>query len=118
FEGFASDAKHQFAFSVGVIRLVILGKPSKKRVAAFIPYQVDDDAELPERAVKEFASMTTGLVSNVAVVALAEIRKATHRLLTRFGSELEPPYLAHRALLAPPSEGNDQLLPLIVSEIE
>lgn len=108
----------EFAFEVGPIRVVVLGKSSNKRTEQCKDQQVDDDTALAARAVSEFAIMTAGLVSNVALDAMAEIRRMTHRLLTRFSPALDAPFLAHRALLDPPDEGNPHLVPLIVSELE
>jgi hypothetical protein len=116
--GFEPQKDGDFAFRVHAIRVVILGKPSNKRPADLQSHQIQSETELANRAVQEFAMMTTGLISNLAVASLAEIRKTTHRLLSRFGQKLDAPFLTHRALLTPPSEGNDQLLPLIVSELE
>jgi hypothetical protein len=62
--------------------------------------------------------MTAGLVSNVVLSGLAAIREVAHRILSRFGPKMDSPFLAHRALLSPPSDGNSHLLPLIVSELE
>lgn len=116
--GVAPDKEGDFAFRIRAIRIVVLGKPSNKRSVELRTQQVESEDELANRAVEEFATMTAGLVSNVVLASLSEIRRATHRLLTRFGIELDAPFLAHRALLDPPTEGNEQLLPLIVAELE
>jgi hypothetical protein len=107
-----------FAFRAGAVRVVILGKPSNYRGGESRNQQVVDHSELASRAAIEFAVMTAGLVSNVALSSLAEIRRATHRLLSRFGPHLDAPFLLHRALLDPPDTGNEHLVPLIVSEFE
>jgi hypothetical protein len=107
-----------FAFRAGAVRVVILGKPSKYRGGESKNQQVANDSDLASRAAVEFAVMTAGLVSNVALSSLAEIRRATHRLLSRFGPHLDAPFLSHRALLDPPDSGNEHLVPLIVSELE
>jgi hypothetical protein len=107
-----------FAFRAGAVRVVILGKPSNYRGGESKNQQVVSHSEIASRAAMEFAVMTAGLVSNVALGSLAEIRRATHRLLSRFGPHLDAPFLAHRALLDPPDSGNEHLVPLIVSELE
>jgi hypothetical protein len=108
----------EFAFEVGPIRVVVLGKPSNKRIKECRCQELEGDGDLADRATQEFAVMTSGLVSNVALDAMAEVRRMTHRLLTRFSPSLDAAFLAHRALLSPPAEANGQLLPLIVSELE
>lgn len=107
-----------FAFRTNAMRIVVLGKPSNYRATDQRNQQVDDDSDLCARVIQEFAVMTAGLVSNVVLESLAQVRRATHGILARFGQELDAPFLAHRALLNPPTEGNDHLIPLIVSEIE
>lgn len=107
-----------FAFQTDAMRVVVLGKPSNKRVRDQQAHQVNDDSELCARTIEEFSEMTAGLVSNVALDSLAQVRHATHGLLTRFGPQLDAAFLTHRALLDPPSEGNQHLIPLIVSELE
>ena len=56
-------------------------------------------AKLPEVVVEEFANMTRGLVSNVALLSLAALRENTYQLLKRFHRELDPPYVTHSTLL-------------------
>lgn len=108
----------KFAFQIGASRIVVLGKYSRIRSPESSKQQVGSDEDLAAWATREFTAMTAGLVSNVALDALAAIREVTHRFLTRFASALDAPFLAHRSLLSPPSDGNSHLLPLIVSEIE
>lgn len=107
-----------FAFQTDALRVVVLGKPSNKRVQDQRDQQVEDDSGLCTRTIEEFTEMTAGLVSNVALDSLAQVRRATHGLLTRFGPQLDAAFLTHRALLDPPSEGDEHLIPLIVSELE
>jgi hypothetical protein len=116
--GVAPFQESELAFRIRGIRVVVLGKPSNKRPIQVHSHEVESDAQLAKRAAQEFAIMTAGLVSNVALASLTEIRRATHRLLTRFESKLDAPFLSHRALLNPPNEGNEQLIPLIVAELE
>ena len=54
--------------------------------------------------------MTTGLLPNVAIAGLSELRAQTHKLLTMFSRSLDPAYLGHRVLLPNPSEAEDQVL--------
>lgn len=117
-DGIAPVPDGDFAFQAGAMRIVVLGKPNNKRVINQRCQQVSSDSELSHRAMQEFAVMTAGLVSNVALDSLARVRRATHGILARFGPHLDAAYLAHRSLLDPPQEGNDHLVPLIVSELE
>lgn len=107
-----------FALCKGGIKVVVLGKIITSGRAGPDTTQEVSFEHLGDRAISEFATMTAGLVSNVAMASLTEIRRTTHRLLSRFTPDLDAPFLAHRALLNPPSNANDQLVPLIMSELE
>lgn len=62
--------------------------------------------------------MTAGLVSNVVLESLAEIRRNTHRILSQFSSDLDAPYLTHRVLLFKPDEAEDLLSALVAEELQ
>lgn len=74
--------------------------------------------ELPRRLIREFAEMTTGLLPNIAIAGLSEVRVKTHKLLTMFSRSLDPAYLGHRALLSDPSEAEEQAIAMLVSEVQ
>ena len=73
--------------------------------------------ELPNRLINEFAEMTTGLLPNVAIAGLSEIRAQTHRLLTKFSSSLDPAYLGHRLLIPHPSDAEEEVVAMLVAEV-
>ncbi|MFC1985735.1 response regulator receiver domain [Chloroflexota bacterium] len=56
-------------------------------------------SNLVDRAINEFTDMINGLVPNVALQSLSEIRKNTSKILEYYNRSLDVPYLAHRALL-------------------
>lgn len=108
-----------FTFQSGSVRLAILAKehtpvdPLNLDVASrriSIP-------ELPGRLIREFASMTEGMLPNVAVAGLSAIRSQTHKLLSKFSSNLDPAYIGHRALLDNPSDAEDHVVSMLVTEI-
>ena len=100
----------------GAARICIYAKEQSRLPATKRARKVEI-SRLPEVIVAEFANMTRGLVSNVALRSLAALRANTYQLLKRFHSELDPPYVTHSTLLAP-EEASDHLIPLIVSEIQ
>jgi hypothetical protein len=61
--------------------------------------------------------MTKGLLSNVAMKSIASIRARTFQLLSRFGSDIDAPYVTQSALISP-EKAEEQLTSLIVSEIQ
>lgn len=72
--------------------------------------------ELPEHVIFEFAKITAGLVSNVPLESLSVLRDNTHLILGRLGPEMDPPYLAHRALLPNSDDATDYIVDIISSE--
>jgi hypothetical protein len=80
--------------------------------------RIVSESALPGRLVEDFSEVTRGLLSNVALEAMARLRENTHRLLSRFHGELDAPYIAHRLLTTPPFEAADHIHPLIADELE
>ena len=104
-----------FAFSQGHLRIVIFAKDG-----AGVPAEYSDRVtsidDLSGRVIDEFAKITAGLVSNVALESLAVLRDNTHRIMGRLGPEMDPPYLAHRALLPNPGDAMNHVVDIIASE--
>jgi len=106
-----------FTIVLGPNRILVFAKPETKlpetyrsRVVAF--------EDLAERLTAEFARMTASLVSNAVLASLAGIRRNAHKLLANFGSDLDAPYLTHRALLdTNPENAEEQLVALISEEL-
>ena len=114
--GEQSGSDDPFTIERGAARICIYAKEQSRLPAAKRNRRIEI-GRLPEIVVTEFANMTRGLVSNVALRSLAALRANTYQLLKRFHSELDPPYVTHSTLLAP-EEASDHLIPLIVSEIQ
>ena len=65
------------------------------------------EQELPTRILQEFAKLSEGLMSNVALGTLAAIRDSAHQILGAFSSDTDGPYFHHRAILPNPDEAED-----------
>jgi hypothetical protein len=111
-----TDSDDPFTIERGAARICVYAKEQSRLPAAKRKRKIEV-ANLPEVVVEEFANMTRGLVSNVALLSLAALRANTYQLLKRFHRELDPPYVTHSTLLVP-EEASDHLIPLIVSEIQ
>lgn len=107
-----------FTVQSGGTRITVYNKGKVEQANSTLRDRMSPFDQLPNTVVAEFAKMTAGLIPTVAVASLAEIRRTSYRLLARFNSTLDAPFLAHRALLDSPSEGNEQLIPLIGAELE
>jgi len=103
----------------GPLRLVVFGKEHTQVPPenTELTNRIVGVSELPNRLIQEFAKMTTGILPNVAIAGLSEIRAQTHRLLTKFSSSLDPAYLGHRLLLSNPSEAEDEVVTMLVAEV-
>jgi len=104
-----------FAFSRGHLRIAIFAKEGVG-VPPDIGARVLSIDELSKQVSVEFAKITAGLVSNVALESLAVLRDNTHRIMGRLGHEMDPPYLAHRALLPNPGDAMNHAIDIIASE--
>lgn len=108
-----------FVAEKGPIRIVVFGKehtpvPSED---TSLTERIVEISKLPNRLIDEFAEMTTGLLPNVAIAGLSEIRAQTHRLLTKFSSSMDPAYLGHRFLIPHPSDAEDEVVTMLVAEV-
>ena len=113
------DRPSGFVAQNNPVRLVVFGK-QHTQVPSEDPElseRIVEPSALPKRLIREFAEMTTGLLSNVAIAALTEVRFQTQKLLNNFSHALDPAYLGHRLLLPNPSEAEDQVVAMLVAEI-
>ncbi|WP_435233156.1 response regulator receiver domain [Micromonospora aurantiaca (nom. illeg.)] len=108
---------NEWWLSCGYLRVVILSKAGSSVPSHTGPSTIVSESELPRRLLAEFTYLTAGLVSNVAVAALAAVRQDAHRLLTRFPIELDPAFLSHRFFEGGP-ESEDLLVRLVADEIK
>lgn len=98
-------------------RVVLLSKGS----GANAPEEADravEEAELPDRVLQEFASLAQGLLSNATMAAIGGIRDHTHRMLARFGPNMDGPLLTHRALLHSAADADEFAADLIMAELQ
>lgn len=68
--------------------------------------------DLPSFILNEFTRMTSGLLSNFALLSLSIIRNNFNKVLSKFSKELDAPYLGHKAILPVQNDSEDLLLKL------
>ncbi|MCH8032463.1 MAG: hypothetical protein IH950_01735 [Bacteroidetes bacterium] len=68
--------------------------------------------ELPQKIIEEFTKIYSGLIPSTALKSIGILRDNTHNLLGTLKSELDPPYLSHRALLPQPEDAEEHILDL------
>ncbi len=79
--------------------------------------QVDED-RLPERLQTEFAKLSKGLLSNVALTTIASIRRSTHHVLSKFTDKMDGPFFHHRALIESPDDAEEYAVDIVLSELK
>lgn len=89
-----------------------------KRSLNAIPNRTAEFDQVVEKCIFEFTETFHGIVPNVAMAAIAEVRKNTHKLLGVLNQGLDPAYLSHRSLLYTPKEAEKHIEEIIISEIE
>lgn len=72
---------------------------------------------LPDRLVKDFEQMTSGLLPSLALTSLTAVREGAHKVLDRFGADLDPAFLTHRACLTDPDDAEHQIVNHIAEEL-
>ncbi len=93
----------------------IYSKPFSKEA---IEERTVDFSELVNKCIKDFTTSFHGIVPNVTMAAISEIRNNTHNLLSVLNKNLDIAYLSHRALLPYPEDAEKHIEEIIISEIE
>lgn len=106
---------NNFAFYKGHLRIAIFAK-EETNVNPGCEDRVISIPNLPEKLSTEFAKITSGLVSNVAIESLSVLRDNTHLFLSNLESKIDPSYLAHRALLPIPDDAKNLAVDIVASE--
>ena len=92
-----------------------------KAYDARTPKRLMDDRvserELPGRILQEFASLSEGLMSNVALGTLAAIRDSAHQIVGSFSSKIDGPYFHHRAIVPNPDEAEDYAIAVVLDAL-
>lgn len=107
----------KLAFHTKNSRVSIFGKPGRERSSAVV-HHVIQGKEIADVAVREFAELASGLLQATTLLGLAEIKKNSRKILSKFNAELDPAFLTHRAMCWPEEDAFSHIVPLLVSEIE
>lgn len=102
------------AIDFGACRIVVYAKPESLTVDRSTIVSEDD---LADRLIGDFADMVQGLLPSLVLTALAAVRENVHRVLERFGRDLDPAFLTHRACLPLPADSEQHIVEQIASEL-
>jgi hypothetical protein len=111
--------KDDFTVVSGAVRIAAYAKGNveRKGLSSELKERIVSVDQLPDKLISEFAEMTAGLVSNVALDSLAALRSNTHRVLSKLNPGMDAPFLAHRAMLPQPEDASNLLVHLVGSEL-
>jgi hypothetical protein len=105
------------ALTKGPVRIAVFAKENASDLPAHLSNRRISIAEFPSRLRKEFAALTSGLITSVAIAALAALRDDTHRILRVLNPGLDAAYLGHRSALPTPREAERHAAALVTSEL-
>ncbi|MBT7349180.1 hypothetical protein HN803_00070 [candidate division WWE3 bacterium] len=110
----------EFTFSCGGIRISIWAKEILSSSFRHIPEnkkRLRTYTQLLDEMPIEYATVSSGLLSNTCLAALASLRNNTYKLLARFTPSLDPAFVAHRAMLHCPDDAGELLKETICGEL-
>ena len=108
--------EHDVLLSYKHCQIVIYAKSHTTLPEALQGRSVSEE-DLPMALIGDFASMTEGLLPNIALTSLAAIRESAHKILDRFDTELDAAFLAHRACLPFPDDAQQHTVDQLASEL-
>ena len=107
-----------FRVSKGPVTAVILAKKGTfDDTRPDMKSQEVSEELLADRLVDEFTRVSEGLLRNVALVGITNLRSNTHKLLMKLDSRLDPGYLGQRLLLKNPSDAEDHIVEALGAEL-
>ena len=107
-----------FTFRCGPVHATVFAKGTVADLPAEYADRRIEVADLPSRLQSEFARLTSGLISGVAIAALGALRNDTHRLLEAVGPNIDRAHLGQRIALSTPADAEVQAASLVIDEIE
>lgn len=112
--------EEDFAVSIGSFKILVRAKDNNtdgedtrfkhlpKSQEMIVSYE-----NLPDFILDEFTKMTSGLLSNFALLSLTILRENSSKLLALFSKEMDNAYLSHKTLLPNQDDAEDLLIELL-----
>ena len=118
FNNFEADENH-LTLSNKVFRLSIYFKPTLKeaKLSENVEYKVIHYDQLPDIISMEFATLSSGFLSNVTLDSISALRENTNKLLQEYSKDLDIAYLAHRAMCPIPEDAEQSILDSLIGSI-
>ncbi len=108
---------NDFSLTYDKLQIKIYAKEATQRE----PKDTDilkSEENLVDAIIDDFTSQVAGLVPNMAITSLTQIRNNTHKMLGVFSKELDAAYLSHRALLPNTLDAESFILDIFISELQ
>ena len=99
-------------------RIICLFKTHGMKMLAPRDVNQVSEGELPQRLRSEFAILSEGLLSNVALATAGAIRRSIHHILAKFVGSMDGPYFHHRAGIATPEDAEGYAVDIVLSELK
>ena len=100
------------------LRIVCLFKTHGVQLAAPGNANQVSEIDLPRRLQHEFASLSGGLLSSLALGTIASIRNSTHHVLSKFMGRMDGPYFHHRSCIQVPEDAEEYAVEVVLSELK
>lgn len=110
---FAND----FTLEYNKLQIKIYAKEATQREPKDTNILKNED-NLVDAIIDDFVSQVAGLVPNMAIQSLSELRQNTHKILGVFSKELDEAYLSHRMMLPNSSDAESFMINILISELE
>jgi hypothetical protein len=90
----------------------------EKAMGRTAPDTLVSESRLPSELLKEFSTLSAGLLTNVALSAISSMRDTTHHVLSKFKADLDGPFLHHRAFIQKPDDSMDYAVSIVLSALK
>jgi hypothetical protein len=112
-----SASQDPFSLVNGGTSIVLLAKDEGQALSDAAERRRTAAKDLPARIIAEFSLLTAGLLSNLALAALASVRANTHQLLNRFRAEIDRAYIGDVILRGDSGGSSDMAIALVTREL-
>lgn len=101
----------------GPVRIAVFAKENAQDLPDDLSDRCVPFDELPDRMRREFSALTKGLITAVALAALAALRDDTHRILKVLDPGLDAAYVGNRSVMPVPIDAQRLAVRLVAAEM-
>ena len=117
--GMIPSKAENFLLEYEKLQIKIYAKEATRRTTTTEEREIlKSEEDLAKSIIDDFVTQVAGLVPNMAIASLTQIRNNTHKILGVFSKELDAAYLSHRALLPNTLDAESFILDIFISELQ